>query len=89
MAYDSQKTLVILMGFSKLPSIVHDLLRAGWPGGSAIAVICSGTMPHQKVVSGTLSNIASHVNREKRSLTSPGMIVVGNVVKLREKIGNF
>ncbi len=87
MAYDRQKTLVVLMGFSKLPSIVNDLMKAGWPRSSAIAVICSGTLPHQKVVSGTLADIAAQVKKVEKTLTSPAMIVVGEVVKLRKKIG--
>lgn len=87
MGYDPQKTLVVLMGFSKLQSIVKDLLRSGWPRGSAVAVIASGTLPNQKVVTGTLSDIGAKVRKVSKTLSPPAMIVVGDVVRLREKIG--
>lgn len=84
--YASKKTLVILMGFHRMTSIVGRLLDSGWPKETAIALICRGTLPDQATVTGTLKDIVKKVEKLKSVLSAPAMIVVGDVVKLREKI---
>lgn len=84
--YGTQKTLVILMGFARIESIVNKLESAGWKAESPIALISSGTLPNQFVVTGALSNIVQKVRKFKQMLSSPALIVVGDVVKLRKKI---
>jgi uroporphyrinogen III methyltransferase/synthase len=50
-------------------------------------VIAEGTRPTQKTVVGELDNIVARV--KEHSLIAPAIIVVGEVVRLREKLGWF
>ncbi|OGR54330.1 MAG: uroporphyrinogen-III C-methyltransferase [Elusimicrobia bacterium RIFCSPLOWO2_02_FULL_39_32] len=84
--YSSKKSLVILMGFARLKAIVQRLIHFGWPKNSHIALISSGTLPNQFTLTGTLQDIVPKVEKFKDSLSSPAMIVVGNVVKLNKII---
>ncbi|MBI2118898.1 MAG: uroporphyrinogen-III C-methyltransferase [Elusimicrobia bacterium] len=84
--YSSKKSLVILMGFARLKTIVQRLVYFGWPKNSQIALISSGTLPNQFTLTGTLKDIVSKVEKFKKSLSSPAMIVVGDVVKLNKII---
>jgi uroporphyrinogen III methyltransferase/synthase len=80
-------TLVILMGVRALPKIVAALLARGQSATTPVAVIRWGTTTQQQVVTGTLENIEAEV--ERTQLKSPALIVVGEVVKLREQFAWF
>ena len=80
-------TLVFLMGMGNLPEIVAKLLAHGRPADTPVAVIKDGTRAEQKTVVGSLTDIVARV--KKHRLSSPAVIVVGEVVKLREKLGWF
>jgi len=80
-------TLVFLMGMKNLPQIVARLIEHGRPPDTPVAVIREGTNPEQKTVTGSLKDIVAEV--EKHRLTPPAVIVVGEVVKLREKLRWF
>jgi uroporphyrinogen III methyltransferase/synthase len=80
-------TLVFLMGLQNLPEIVNKLLENGRPQDVPVAVIKDGTRPQQVAVTGTLNNIVARVKESK--LHSPAIIVVGDVVDLREKLRWF
>lgn len=80
-------TLVFYMGFKNLPLIVSTLIQAGKLPDTPAAVIQSGTQQNQKTVTGTLKDIASKVEQEQ--LEPPVIIVIGNVVKLRESLQWF
>jgi len=77
-------TLIFLMGINKLDKIVDKLRKNGKSSNTPVAVITWGTYPAQKTVVGSLKNIIGKTieNRVK----PPGIIVVGEVVKLREQI---
>lgn len=79
-------TNVFLMGLSKLPEIVVKLVSAGMTKEMPVAVISHATMKEQKTCVGTLDTIVEKV--EEAGLTSPALIVVGNVIRLREQL-NF
>lgn len=83
---DPTETLIFLMGLSKVAEIAEGLLAAGRNPMTAVAVISHATTPQQKTCIGNLTDIADRVVEE--GITSPAMIVVGNVVALREKL-NF
>lgn len=83
---DKTETLIFLMGLSKVAEIAEGLTDAGRNPMTPTAVISHATTVQQKCVVGNLANIAKRVAEE--GLTSPAMIVVGNVVALREKL-NF
>jgi len=80
-------TLVFLMGMQNLPEIVAKLLEHGRPPDTPVAVIKEGTRPEQKVVTGNLKDIVARM--KEHSLDPPVVIVVGEVVKLREKLRWF
>jgi uroporphyrinogen III methyltransferase/synthase len=80
-------TLVIYMGFYNLPKIATHLIRAGLSRKTPAAVIEWGTRPFQKTVQAPLENIAAKVRQEK--LHAPCMIIIGDVVGLRKKLGWF
>lgn len=72
-------TLVVLMGVSPLKKIVAALLAQDWPAATPAAIIAEGTTPRQRVVTGTLADIADLAN----GLEPPAVLVVGEVVRLR------
>ncbi|MGL5674836.1 MAG: uroporphyrinogen-III C-methyltransferase [Cellulosilyticaceae bacterium] len=80
-------TIVFLMGVSNLAKICSNLMAEGMAGTTSAAVINWATRPNQKVVTGNLETICEVV--EKNGITSPSLIVVGEVVKLREKLNFF
>ncbi len=80
-------TLVFLMGVKNLPTIVKRLLKNGKDPSTPVALIRWGTTPAQETVSGSLDTIVQEV--EKAGLKAPAVIVVGQVVRLREKMKWF
>ena len=80
-------TLVFLMGVGNLPHIVENLVANGRPAGTPVALVRWGTTPKQRVVTGTLADIVERVAAAR--LKSPALIVVGEVVALREQLKWF
>ncbi len=80
-------TLVFLMGMRNLAKIVARLLEHGRPSDTPIAVIKNGTQPEQETIVGSLTDIVAKV--AERQVTAPAVIVVGEVVRLREKLRWF
>lgn len=81
-------TLVFYMGVSNLPDIVKALRLHGRSSDTPVALVRWGTyVDRQETLVGTLGNIVSEV--ERTGFTAPAIIVVGNVVKLREKLAWF
>jgi uroporphyrin-III C-methyltransferase len=78
-------TLVFLMGVERLPEIVSRLIDSGRAQDTPAAVIERGTTPEQVVVAGTLNDIAV----KARQVQPPAVLVVGEVVRLREQIDWF
>lgn len=77
-------TLVFLMGAKNLPTIVRRLVEEGKPSDTPVALIRWGTYPRQQTVIGTLSNIVELA--EAASIQPPTVIVIGAVVKLRDRL---
>ena len=80
-------TLVVYMGLGRLEEIVHELIRGGRPATTPCAVVESGTYPHQRTVTAPLDAIASAAR--DAHVKGPALLVVGEVVRLREKIQWF
>lgn len=80
-------TLAIYMGVGNLPYICQQLTKHGRAGNTPVALVHWGTTDVQKTVTGTLETIVEIVQR--KALENPSMIIVGEVVKLREKIQWF
>jgi uroporphyrin-III C-methyltransferase len=72
------------MGISNLPYICKELITHGKGENTPVAIIQQGTTVNQRTVIGTLSTIVHLAKSEE--VTNPAMIVVGEVVRFREKI---
>lgn len=77
-------TLVFLMGVENLEYICSNLLAQGKAPSTPVALVRWGTLPEQEVLTGTLENIVGRV--KEQSFKPPAVIVVGEVVKLREEL---
>ncbi|MEW6682855.1 MAG: uroporphyrinogen-III C-methyltransferase [Nitrospirota bacterium] len=80
-------TLVFVMGMTHLAEIADRLLERGRPPDTPVAVIRWGTYPRQQTVIGRLDTIERDAAR--LDLQPPGLIVVGEVVRLRERLNWF
>ncbi len=76
-------TLVFMMGFKNLQKIAESLIFNGISKNTPCAVIMSGTTSKQKKVVGTLIDILGKV--QKSEISSPCIIVVGEVVKFNDQ----
>ncbi|MBF0351268.1 MAG: uroporphyrinogen-III C-methyltransferase [SAR324 cluster bacterium] len=81
------QTLVFYMALSTLPQIVERLTGHGLSPQTPIAVIENGTLDRQRTVVATLDLISHEV--ERAHVQSPCLIVVGQVVALREELQWF
>ena len=80
-------TLVIMMGVEGLSQITQRLLDGGLDPDTAAAVIEQGTVAQQRVVKGTLSNIAQRA--AATHIASPAITVIGAVVALSDALNWF
>ncbi|MFC1492372.1 uroporphyrinogen-III C-methyltransferase [candidate division KSB1 bacterium] len=80
-------TLVFFMGVRRLPFITLKLIENGKAGDTPAALIRLGTLPQQQTVTGTLDTIVDIVNDAE--IVSPALIVIGDVVKMRDKLQWF
>ncbi|MGH4052072.1 MAG: uroporphyrinogen-III C-methyltransferase [Clostridium sp.] len=76
-------TLVFMMGFKNLQKIAESLIFNGKSKNTPCAVIMRGTTSKQKKVVGTLIEIIGKV--QKSEISSPCIIVVGEVVKFNDQ----
>jgi uroporphyrinogen III methyltransferase / synthase len=80
-------TKIILMGTENLKDWTKSLIANGMSPQTPISIIHRGTTARQKSVAGTLGTIAARATKEK--ITPPALTIVGDVVKLREKLNWF
>lgn len=77
-------TLVILMTVRNMRTIVARLIENGRPPSTPVAIITDGTSHRQRTIVGQLSNIVFEA--EQADVQPPAVMVVGEVVRLREYI---
>lgn len=79
-------TLVLFMGLSVLPMACAELIRHGRAPGLPAALVLRGTLPDQRTLVGTLATLpallAAMQAETPGPLPGPGLIVVGEVVRL-------
>ncbi len=80
-------TVVFLMGVERLEQNLKKLIETGKSPDTPVAIITWGTLPNQSTLTGTLGNILK-LSKEKK-ISSPSIIVIGDVVNLRNKINWF
>lgn len=81
------QTLVFYMGLVGLPVICQQLIAHGRSADTPAALVQQGTTTNQRVFTGTLDNLAERVASEQ--VQAPTLVIVGEVVKLREKLAWF
>ncbi len=80
-------TIVFLMGLKNIKFIIRNLIKNGKDISSPCAIVVNGTTFNQKVVEGTIGDILEKV--KVYNLNSPAVIIIGEVVKLRNKLNWF
>jgi uroporphyrinogen III methyltransferase/synthase len=80
-------TLVFYMGVKNLPHIVRELIDNGKNPATPACIVRWGTYPIQETVSGTLADIAE--SAERAGVAPPAVLIVGEVVGLRERLRWF
>ena len=83
----SSQTLVFYMGLVGLPMICQQLIAHGRAASTPAALIQQGTTQNQRVFTGTLANLAELVAQHE--VRAPTLVIVGEVVQLREKLAWF
>jgi uroporphyrinogen III methyltransferase/synthase len=80
-------TIVVYMGIKNLPVITEKLIRYGRDPKTPVAVVRWASTPEQRSVVGTLETIAEIV--KEAEILPPSLVVIGEVVNLRETIDWF
>ncbi len=80
-------TKVILMGVQRIRSIAESLISHGMPAETPVGMVRWGTTGQQQSIQGTLATIAEVVAETK--FKPPAVTVIGDVVKLRDKLNWF
>jgi uroporphyrin-III C-methyltransferase / precorrin-2 dehydrogenase / sirohydrochlorin ferrochelatase len=79
-----QQTIVFYMALSGANYICEKLLEHGMDKDMPIAIIEKGTMPEQKVYISSLTELPNLIAKE--DIHAPTLMIVGEVVKLNEKL---
>ena len=81
----STETLVVLMGLAALPRIALTLIAHGRAPSTPVAVVHAATTSSQVTITGRLDDIAERA----ADVAPPAVIVIGDVVRLRERLRWF
>ncbi|MBV1882269.1 MAG: siroheme synthase CysG [Pseudomonadales bacterium] len=79
-----KQTLVFYMGLVGLEKICNQLIVHGLSGTTPIALVQKGTTVDQRVLTGELNTFYDEI--KDQGVVAPTIIIIGNVVKLREKL---
>ncbi|WP_258280007.1 uroporphyrinogen-III C-methyltransferase [Paenibacillus sp. SC116] len=77
-------TLLFLMGVANISTIAEQLMRCGRSADTPVALIRWGTRSEQETIVATLATVVDEVART--GFSSPAIIVVGDVVRVREQM---
>ncbi|WP_297897495.1 uroporphyrinogen-III C-methyltransferase [Methanobrevibacter sp.] len=75
-------TIIVLMGIGKIQENTAEMMKYRSPETPA-CVIENGTLPNEKIIFGTLENIA------KKDINTPAILIVGNVIDVFKEIKSF
>jgi uroporphyrin-III C-methyltransferase/precorrin-2 dehydrogenase/sirohydrochlorin ferrochelatase len=81
------QTVAVYMGLSSLKDLSEQFIARGADPKMPAAIIDNGTRANQRVAVGTIADLHDLAVRE--GLQGPSMIIIGNVVKLRDKLRWF
>jgi uroporphyrinogen III methyltransferase/synthase len=81
------RSLALYMASHELSKNIEALVVAGWTPGTPAALIIAATTAEERVIVGTLKTLASRVDKARLADTRlPALVVVGDVVSVREQI---
>lgn len=80
-------TVAFYMGIGNIAYIAKSLITYGKEAITPVAVIEWGTTKNQRTIIGNLSTIAQEIQTHR--ITNPSMILVGDVVNVRDQIAWF
>lgn len=83
----ASETLIFLMGVAKVRHICEQLMKHGRDPQTPVALVRWGTRAEQESLTGTLTTIADQV--EAANFRPPAVIIIGQVVRLRERLAWF
>ncbi|MBQ4832549.1 uroporphyrinogen-III C-methyltransferase [Pseudoalteromonas sp. MMG010] len=75
---NTNPTLVVYMGLSRLDALTCGLMSVGWPKSTPIALIENATTTQQRIIRSNLAEISE--NPERASLKGPTIIMIGQVI---------
>ena len=81
------QTVVFYMGLHGVPILSKELIAHGLPAETPVALVQQGTTQHQRVIISTLGSLPEDV--QKSELKPPTLIIVGEVVRLHDKLDWF
>ena len=79
---DGSPVIVIYMAMKHIEKIVQELRRAGRQANEPMAFVCDASMPNQTVLETTLGTCLADIKTS--NIKPPSIVVVGDVVNLRE-----
>ncbi|WP_028534698.1 siroheme synthase CysG [Paludibacterium yongneupense] len=79
------QTIVVYMGVSTAPALCAAFIEHGLPADYPVAIVERATTARQRTITGTLATLPGLI--EMHAVRSPALIIVGEVVKLAEKLG--
>lgn len=82
-----RQTIVFYMGLHTIEIICRELVRHGLSAETPAALVQQGTTRNQRVLTGTLKTLPEII--QKTSVQAPTLIIVGDVVRLRDKLNWF
>ena len=82
-----RQTIVFYMGLLGVDVLCRELAAHGLPAATPAALVQQGTTPQQRVLTGTLDTLPDIVHQG--GVRAPTLIIVGEVVRLRERLKWF
>ena len=83
----ASETLVVFMGLTHLRDIAREITARGRSPETPAMAVRWATRPDQQIIVGTLADLADCV--ERAGMKPPATVVIGEVVRLREKLNWF
>jgi len=82
-----RQTIVFYMGLVGIDVLCRELVAHGLPGITPAALVQQGTTPQQRVLTSTLDGLGDLVRRS--DVKAPTLIIIGEVVRLRDRLNWF
>jgi uroporphyrin-III C-methyltransferase/precorrin-2 dehydrogenase/sirohydrochlorin ferrochelatase len=82
-----RQTIVFYMGLVGIDILCRELAAHGLPAATPAALVQQGTTPQQRVLTGTLASLPDIVHQNE--VKAPTLIIIGEVVRLRERLKWF